>query len=400
MKLSKLMLSASVAALALVSCNKQGTTPEPSKSLKSVEINIENLVTKGNAESAITEGTAVILNDVKIYLVDANGNFYTGKTADGTADAQDYFSTAEDVTAATSGTVSFHYVDRAVSHVIAVGNMGETTFAKESELNAYMLNIGDQQLQGDLKLYSKEPLTGPDGTHNNDAQNGAVQENQVYKADLTLMPRIARFEVDGFRVKFTEDDPATTDVVEAPIYNNITITQIAFTNYLPQTTLYALAPSGDVVNAVADYTNETSVYQWFVDHKNGAATEAPAWSYYVDETPLVFAAPEKGGEVADDFTVKQAFHFFPGTQVPKFLVHLTADGVPAYLYTKNIKIGDKVMTAADFEAGHVYRMSAAGQTAEDGSILVDEKVIDPMDRCLDITVSVHEWIVELVTPEF
>ena len=400
MKLSKLMLSAAVAALALVSCNKQGTTPEPSKTLKSVEINIENLVTKGAAESAITEGTAVKLNDVKIYLVDGNGNFYTGKTADGTADAQSYFSTAEDVNAATAGTVSFHYVDRAVTYVIAVGNMGETTFANESELNAYMLNIDAQQLQGDLKLYSKEQLTGPDGTHDNDAQNGAVQKNEVYKADLTLMPRIARFEVDGFRVKFTADDPATTDVVEAPIYNNITISQLAFTNYLPQTTLYALAPSGDVVNAVADYTNETAVYQWFVDHLNGGTAAAPAWSYYVDAAPLSFDAPAAGGEVAKDFTVKQAFHFFPGTQVPTFLVHLTADGVPAFLYTKNINLEGTAMTAADFKAGYVYRMSAASEAGEDGSILVDEKVIDPMDRCLDITVSVEKWVVELVTPEF
>lgn len=400
MKLSKLMLSAAVAALALVSCNKQGTTPEPSKTLKSVEINIENLVTKGAAESAITEGTAVKLNDVKIYLVDGNGNFYTGKTADGTADAQSYFSTAEDVNAATAGTVSFHYVDRAVTYVIAVGNMGETTFANESELNAYMLNIDAQQLQGDLKLYSKEQLTGPDGTHNNDAQNGAVQKNEVYKADLTLMPRIARFEVDGFRVKFTADDPATTDVVEAPIYDNITISQLAFTNYQPQTTLYALAPSGDVVNAVADYTNETAVYQWFVDHLNGGTAAAPAWSYYVDATPLSFDAPAAGGEVAKDFTVKQAFHFFPGTQVPTFLVHLTADGVPAFLYTKNINLEGTAMTAADFKAGYVYRMSAASEAGEDGSILVDEKVIDPMDRCLDITVSVEKWVVELVTPEF
>lgn len=403
MKLSKLMLSAAVAALALVSCNKQGTTPEPSKTLKSVEINIENLVTKGAAESAITEGTAVKLNNLKIYLVDANGTFLKGKTADGTADAQDYFSTAEDVTAATSGTVSFHYVDRAVTHVIAVGNMGETTFDNEAALNAYMLNIDAQQLQGDLKLYSKEQLTGPDGTHGNDSwtEDGktATQENQVYKADLTLMPRIARFEVDGFRVKFTEDNPETPEV-ETPIYNNITITQLAFTNYQPQTTLYALAPSGDVVNAVADYTNETAVYQWFVDHLNGGTAAAPAWSYYVDATPLSFDAPAAGGEVAKDFTVKQAFHFFPGTQVPTFLVHLTADGVPAFLYTKKINLEGEAMEAADFKAGYVYRMSAASEEGEDGSILVDEKVIDPMDRCLDITVSVEKWVVELVTPEF
>lgn len=405
MKLSKLMLSAFVAAFALVACNKDATTPEPSKTLKSVEINIENLImSKAAAGGAITNGTAVQLNDLRIYLV-GNGTFYSSKTADGTKDAQTYFAATaanegdETVTTATTKTLSFHYVDRAVTHVIAVGNMGETTFANESELNDYMLNIDNQQYQDDLKLYSKEQLTGTDETHDEDSQNGEIQQNQVYKADLTLMPRIARFEVDGFRVKFTADDPATTDVVEAPIYNNITISQLAFTNFNTQTPLYNLAPAENVVNAVANYTNETAVYKWFNDHLTNDVA-APTWSYYVDPTPLSFDAPTDGGELANDFTVKQAFHFFPGTTMPMFLVHLTADGVPAYLYTKNINLDNKAMAAADFKPGHVYRMSAAGKTANDGAIIIDEEDIDPMDRCVDITVSVHQWVVKLVTPEF
>ena len=56
MKLSKLMLSASVAAIALVSCNKQDTTPE-SKRLRSVDISIENIViTKAAAGDKINAG--------------------------------------------------------------------------------------------------------------------------------------------------------------------------------------------------------------------------------------------------------------------------------------------------------------------------------------------------------
>jgi hypothetical protein len=58
------------------------------------------------------------------------------------------------------------------------------------------------------------------------------------------------------------------------------------------------------------------------------------------------------------------------------------------------------MGAADFKPGYVYRMSAAGEVEDDGSILIDEDDIDPMDRCIDITVSVHKWVVKLVTPEF
>ena len=43
MKLTKLMLSACVAALALVSCNKDETTPDVSNRLKTVEVSLENV---------------------------------------------------------------------------------------------------------------------------------------------------------------------------------------------------------------------------------------------------------------------------------------------------------------------------------------------------------------------
>ena len=51
MKLTRLMLSASIAALALVSCNKNEVTPEVGgNSPKTVEISFENIVlTKGAA---------------------------------------------------------------------------------------------------------------------------------------------------------------------------------------------------------------------------------------------------------------------------------------------------------------------------------------------------------------
>ena len=43
---------------------------------------------------------------------------------------------------------------------------------------------------------------------------------------------------------------------------------------------------------------------------------------------------------------------------------------------------------------------AKGEVENDGSIPIDEDDIDPMDRCLEITVDVVDWAVELVYPEF
>ena len=64
MKLTKLMLSASIAALALVSCNKNETTPEGGTAPRSVEISFENIVTKGPAGDKIHHNTTpVMVND-------------------------------------------------------------------------------------------------------------------------------------------------------------------------------------------------------------------------------------------------------------------------------------------------------------------------------------------------
>ena len=69
MKLTNLMLSATFAAMALVSCNKQDTTPEMSRRLKTVELSLENVVlTKGSAGNKIEAGDAVVLNDFKVFL--------------------------------------------------------------------------------------------------------------------------------------------------------------------------------------------------------------------------------------------------------------------------------------------------------------------------------------------
>ena len=74
MKLTKLMLSASVAALALVSCNKMDSTPEVAKRLKTVEVSIGNIaLTKALAGDKIENGDAVLVKDFQIFLTDHTG---------------------------------------------------------------------------------------------------------------------------------------------------------------------------------------------------------------------------------------------------------------------------------------------------------------------------------------
>ena len=379
MKLTKLMLSASVAVLAVVACNKQDATPEGPKRLKTVEVSLENVaLTKALAGNKIESGDAVKLNDFKIFLTDAQGNEYTAKVADGSEGAQTYWSTAD----LSSGAIqaSFHYVDPNCTKVIAVGNLGkDLTFAEYQALAN--LEIGLQQNQDNLVLYDLKDLVKATGQHT-DVSNGTTYVSDVYKAELVLAPRISRFEVDGFTVKFNS----------TPKYQTVNITQLAFQNYYPETSIITGEETGELVNHIADFNNQAQVYNWLDTPVSG---ETPWYRDYFDITLTPTAATK-------DTPKPLAYHIFSTDDeaaTPVLIIKLLADGQPAYLFSKGFYKTDGTKISK-FEEGKIYRMSARGEVENDGSIPIDEDDIDPMDRCLEITVDVVDWAVELIYPEF
>ena len=392
---TKLMFAVLAAAAVFTACTKEGPTMDASKTLKSVEISLDNLIyTKGAAGDKIAAGSPVQVNDVQIFLVKSNGTFFTeAKEADGSSDAAYTFTGT-----AITNSYTFHYVDTDVNKVVVVANMGAAFTATDyDDLKTKTLAIDNQQTATNLALYGEGTLTKKGTNHTTDQDgNGNVQENQVYTSEVTIAPRVARIEVDGFRVIYTEDDPETENVVES-IYDEITFTQLAMVNYMPTTALWNGTESGTLVNPLATYysgstvSNETAIYNWLGTKPEGT----PTWTYDACNltcTPEVQAA---------DFATPRAYHIFAGNVVPTFFIHLTADGVPAFIYTKSIKdaAGNEITSFAE---GTIYRMSGdtASEATPDGAIEVPEDVIDPMDRCLEITVEVEPWQVVLVTPEF
>ena len=375
MKLTKLMLSASVAALALVSCNKMDSTPEVAKRLKTVEVSIGNIaLTKALAGDKIENGDAVLVKDFQIFLTDASGNSYEAKVADGSAAAQTYWSTVD--LAAGAINAAFHYVDPNCTKVVAVANVGkQLTFAEYKSLAA--LEVGNQQDQKAIALYDEKNLVVANKQHTDSNANGTTYVSDVYKADLVLTPRISRFEVDGFTVKFNAE----------PKYNEIKITQLAIQNYYPATSLVTGTESGTLVNHVANLTNQADVYAWL------DATPAEVWYRDYFDLTITPAAATK------DTPKPLAYHVFSSDATPVMIIKLLADNQPAYLYSKGFYKADGTPVTT-FEEGKIYRMSAKGEVANDGSIPIDEDDIDPMDRCLEITVDVVDWAVELVYPEF
>ena len=111
MKLSKLMLSALVAAAALVACNKIETDNLDDSSLKSVELSLANVefITKGDGGEAITNGQAVYVKSFQVFFTDGS-TLYPAYTADNqVVDA--YYSAAADGTFADLGTKKvFHFL--------------------------------------------------------------------------------------------------------------------------------------------------------------------------------------------------------------------------------------------------------------------------------------------------
>ena len=380
MKITKLMLSAAVAALALVSCNKQDTTPTTNR-LKTVEISIDNaVITKGLAGDKISQGDAVQVNDFKVFLTDAAGKVeFEAKVADGSAAAQTYWD--ENDLKAGSLAAQFHYVDPNCTKVIAIANVGkDITFDEFLALEA--LKVEAQQDQKTLVLYDEETLQAAGTQHNDLNVDGTTYVADVYKADLVLTPRVSRFEVDGFTVKFDG---------EKPKYQEIKISQLAFQNYYPLTSATTGAESGELVNHIADLTKQAEVYAWLDD-----PAKPEVWYRDYFDITITPAAPTA------DTPNELAYHMFSCNETPVLVIKLLADGQPAYLYSKGFfkMDGENAVEVTEFEEGKIYRMSAAGEVLGDGSIPIDEDDIDPMDRCLEITVDVIDWAVELVFPEF
>lgn len=385
MRVTNLMLSACIAALALVSCAKEDLSGSHSSRMKSVEVSLKNVVfsgTRGEAGTKINNGDAVVVNDIKIFLTDAAGNEYSAKIADGSADAQNYWS-ADQLTAGSPLSAEFHYVDPNCTKVVAVANLGSNlTFAEYQALAN--LKVGEQQNSGALALYAEGNLTAKNEQHNDVNVDGTTYVSEVYEAALTLYPRISRFEVDGFVVEFNA----------TPKFQNITITDILFQNYYPETSLITGVESGELVNTIADLANQSTVYNWF------NSTKDAAWYFDSFNLTITPAAPKA------DTPKPLAYHMFSCATAPVMVIKMLADGSPAYIYTKGFYSSTEVdgegkpLLIEDFKEGTIYRMSAAGEVSSNGSIPIPEDKIDAMDRCLEITVDVTEWVVELVYPEF
>ena len=381
MKITKLMLSALVAAAALVSCNKEDHDPVDTK-VKSISISLGNaIMTKGVSDGKVTAG-AVTVNSLRFFFLDNDGKnykVYTFNNENQKVEANTYIELSNTVPLST--TFEFHYVDPAVTKVAIIANVEENVQWDDVK-NGYNLSIEGQQDPNELILYGIDPelTVGEQKTHT----NGDV--TVLYTASVTLMPTVSRFEVDGFRIGFGT----------SPKFSKINITQIAFQNYYPYSNAVTGEESGALVSHFRNLDNESYVFQDFEKF----TTPTP---WYTDKMNLELSSNVAVKKVGENGL---SYHFFADDVVPEMVINMLVDGRPAYVYSEKINVVKNDGTTEQLTSlvpGRVYRMSAKGAVPNDdpdGYIKIPETKIDPANHCIDITVDVVDWVVTLVQPEF
>ena len=390
MKANKLMMAVCMAAITLVSCNKEEHTPVLSGNLKSVQISLGNLTLK-SASDFVEPGAKAQLNNFKIFLTDGTNLIEAGTSGE---IAPTYYYDGESGTLPTD--VAIHLVPAEVTKVVVVGNVGDAAWGNDvstyAALKAKTVSIDQENDVTNLTLYGESGLTSKASTENHDGSTF-----NLYTANVNLAPKVARIEYDGFAVLFNTTSPK---------YDKIEVKQVAFDNYYSSVALDPSAAATSLVQRVAT-SDDATIFGFFGDN-NDATT--PSW--YYDILPagdLVLQRPASGDTAADDLAAARAYHFFPvaGNQ-PTLYIQLDvyptgeANPLPSYLYTKSFKAqSDLSGSDMEFKPGYIYRMNFAATTgAGDGDIPFKEDDLENLDRCVEISVDVIPWTVVTVYPEF
>ena len=357
--MKKLFMAIAVVAMMATSCVKEEapingvTAPQ-----KRVTFSLENVISTRGVDGMIAESTRVMLKDCQVFFVGADGSLYTGKTLDGSADAEHYFASAP------TTALQFHFLPAAVEKVVVVGNYGsQINPANLSEIKALATTAEAQQNDENLLVYGEAALVATtDDGHGN-----------TYKAEVSVKPLVARIEVGGFICNFS--NPA--------LYDQVDITMMALNNYYADATLEGL-----VSNYTSTAITNSSVYPFF------NSTTAPAYTKdVVNGVSLTPAAPSVDF-AADSYLV---YHTFAG-DIPQLVVRITGikGGVETPLYLATTAFYDGSNKITEFEAGKVYRMKFNGENR----FAFDDEDLNQPEKCVEVSIEASEWVIVNVTPEF
>ena len=391
-----------VAATTLAACNKEDITPVVEQGNKSVTLNIANLLQTKGTGTEVENGSAVKLNSVQVFFSDGT-TLYAPKSVDAKDTVATYFEGAQ----AKVNSHQFHFLPKAVSKVIVLGNMPyqhATTYT--ALLDAVKnLTVGAEQDPEDLRLFGIDETLVAAGNHAV-ADQGAIQHPDPFvKAEVNLVPTVARFEVTGF--EYAQVAVAAGQTAPARNYTEMVVNSLSMRNwYTTATATFAGAVTPATLDpfAITDLDKDNIYGTYFSKVTAGWYYDATAHTLNAANNYVETVATVTGeGEAAVSDKKCYDYHVFPGA-VPQFLIELTGkeNGVnsPLYLMTSALKVGNKVLAAevaeteADskvaIEAGKVYRMA----------MKFDDSNLQAPEKCVEVAITVDDWNVVVVTPEF
>ena len=371
MKLRSLVLLAAL-GFGLTACNDDGDDLLKDNETKSVTISLANVLPQSKGTGTqIANGTKVKLNDWYVVFTDGKA-LYTGYDLTGGKQqpASKYYDAAT-----TSHT--FHYVNGAANKAIVIGNVGGENGALSTalencadlaSLNAIIREMTGEQDADALTLYGVGDFTKDD---NNDTEG----HSNFYKANINVTPLIARVEVTGFKYTGTK-------------YTSIALNHIAIDKYYNAVTL-AGATSGDISFAnVAGTGNSQNFFAglttkgWMHDAiTNATLTDGQL----VEASDLLTAANENA--YVYHVAAGQAF---PVPHIVLDMVGTLAEGttqMPLHIVAKGLKTTESL---TNLEPGKIYRLSFEFTDAD----------LEQPAKCVEVTVTVADWVVEVVTPQF
>lgn len=400
MKVKSLFLMALAASMTLVSCDKSEDLGQNTDTqLKSVTVTLPNIQKAPAANvgtravgDAVAGGSKVALTNYKVFFLNGNTEVavpqFEGAAQkvyfDATTDADDW--------ATNMGKYTYHFLPAAVNKVVVVGNVGDKTWTEVQNLTAVdVLNDGtkdaeDYDANGHpyYQLYGESALTLVGTVDDKD-------HNNVYTASVNLAPRTSRFEIYGFEYTLEESNDTYT-------FQSVELNKIALSNYATKFNFMTMAAAGTRVVAP---TEATAIWDWIANADVNWSNSLNSLSLAQDAKKFVDGTdiPEnytQNGEGATGIITYGLTHAANVGENPELLLSFYGVGTdgsktPLYLrgqFTKQVFEANGTKNSA--KTGKIYRVFFP----------ILDNVWEQPERCIELTVTVAEWEVVPVTPEF
>lgn len=383
MKLNQLIVSI-LAVLALTACSKEnegtgsGSSDSPGLSV-TVALRSSGTRSVVSGSENFTTQTAITLEDVTVYFANgSNGNIVDTKS----------FSPEE----IEAGSAVFHNINPSASHAVVVANASSLLTPAPtsiSTLEAVNLKLSDLQDLSAVPLLSNVgELEANDASHTAPADGSETDVEVDYrKVDLTVVPVLSRIEIGGTLTLTATDGAADGKFV----YSKFTPAYVGL-NGLHDVCTLAGTGVGEAV--------------WATDNQRGfpVVGTTPSWMYdafeEVDAVDLI-GAPDHSSTMSNVY----AYNVMPGEE-PVILLHFASDPLPAAEIPEGIAAASpaylKIVNFTDaataqpltIEAGKIYTIR---------DLTFDQTDLTWLDNtvlCVEVSVTVEDWQIEDVTPEF